>query len=128
VTGVDFDIGVMEEFTRCDPEVWQEVVVPILGVNNTSILAISTPLGEDNWYTSLLTRKNETGDALFNVKQFTLVCDDCKKAGVSENCQHRMDLLPPWKSQTRQKLVKFLLNDSTNMYLSEAMGEIAGIF
>ena len=63
--GVGCDIGIMEvshalrrwtrahraiqEFTRCDPAVWQEVVIPLLGVNGTSIVAISTPLGEDNW-------------------------------------------------------------------------------
>ena len=35
----------MEEFTRVDPAVWQEVVVPLLGVNGTAIVAISTPLG-----------------------------------------------------------------------------------
>ena len=43
--GVGCDIGIMEEFTRVDPAVWQEVVVPLLGVNGTAIVAISTPLG-----------------------------------------------------------------------------------
>ena len=57
--------------------------------------------------------------------QYSLVCPDCKRKGVAAQCAHRMDLLPPWKSEGRQKLVKFLLGNSEDMFLTEAMGEIA---
>ena len=40
-----FGVVGTQEFTRVDPAVWQEVVVPLLGVNGTAIVAISTPLG-----------------------------------------------------------------------------------
>ena len=33
--------------------------------------------------------------------------------------------MPPWKSESRQRLVKFLLSDSSDLYLTEAMGEIS---
>ena len=72
--GVGCDIGIMEEFTRCDPAVWQEVVIPLLGVNGTSIVAISTPLGEDNWYSDLIQKRRDDGTQLFNVIQYSLVC------------------------------------------------------
>lgn len=123
--GVGCDIGIMEEFTRCDPAVWQEVVVPLLGVNGTAIVAISTPLGEDNWYTSLIQKKTEDGERLFNVVQYSLVCDECRRKGIATECSHMIDLLPPWKSESRQRLVKFLLSDSSDLYLTEAMGEIS---
>lgn len=123
--GVGCDVGIMEEFTRCDPAVWQEVVVPLLGVNNTAIVAISTPLGEDNFYTGLINKRTENGDRLFNVIQFSLVCDACRAKGIATECQHKADILPPWKSQSRQRLVKFLLADSSDLFITEAMGEIA---
>lgn len=123
--GVGCDIGIMEEFTRCDPAVWQEVVVPLLGVNGTAIVAISTPLGEDNWYTGLIQKKTEDGERLFNVVQYSLVCDECRKKDLATECQHKIELLPPWKSESRQRLVKFLLSDSSDLYLTEAMGEIS---
>lgn len=103
----------------------QEVVVPLLGVSGTAIVAISTPLGEDNWYTGLITRKTEDGEKLFNVVQYSLVCDECKAKGIATECQHKTDLLPPWKSESRQRLVKFLLSDSSDLYLTEAMGMIS---
>jgi hypothetical protein len=105
--------------------VWQEVVIPLLGVNGTSIVAISTPLGEDNWYSELIQKKMDDGSQLFNVIQYSLVCPECRKKGISAQCAHRMDLLPPWKSESRQKLVKFLLGGSEDMFLTEAMGEIS---
>ena len=123
--GVGCDIGIMEEFTRCDPAVWQEVVIPLLGVNGTSIVAISTPLGEDNWYSDLIQKRRDDGTQLFNVIQYSLVCAECRRKGISSQCAHRMDLLPPWKSEGRQKLVKFLLGNSEDMFLTEAMGEIS---
>lgn len=123
--GVGCDIAIMEEFTRCDPAVWQEVVVPLLGVNGTAVVAISTPLGEDNWYTGLIQKKTEDGERLFNVVQYSLVCDACRKKGIATECQHKIELLPPWKSESRQRLVKFLLSDSQDLYLTEAMGEIS---
>ena len=104
---------------------WQEVVIPLLGVNGTSIVAISTPLGEDNWYSELIQKKMDDGSQLFNVIQYSLVCPECRRKGQSAQCAHRMDLLPPWKSESRQKLVKFLLGGSEDMFLTEAMGEIA---
>lgn len=103
----------------------QEVVVPLLGVNGTAIVAISTPLGEDNWYTSLIQKKTEDGERLFNVVQYSLVCDECRKKDLATECQHKIELLPPWKSESRQRLVKFLLSDSSDLYLTEAMGEIS---
>ena len=53
---------------------WQEVVIPLLGVNGTSIVAISTPLGEDNWYSELIQSRMDDGSQLFNVIQYSLVC------------------------------------------------------
>ena len=103
----------------------QEVVVPLLGVNGTAIVAISTPLGEDNWYTGLIQKKTEDGERLFNVVQYSLVCDECRKKDLATECQHKIELLPPWKSESRQRLVKFLLSDSSDLYLTEAMGEIS---
>lgn len=67
----------------------------------------------------------DDGSQLFNVIQYSLVCPECRRKGQSAQCAHRMDLLPPWKSESRQKLVKFLLGGSEDMFLTEAMGEIA---
>lgn len=57
--------------------------------------------------------------------QYSLVCDECKKKGIATECQHKINLLPPWKSESRQRLVKFLLGNSQDMFLTEAMGEVA---
>lgn len=120
--GVTANIVLMEELTQVNVEVWEEVVVPLLGVNGTSIVAITTPLGQDNYYTDLLQKIDpETEQMQWNLIQFTLVCEKCREQGISEKCSHNKSLMPQWKSGTRQKLVRSLLDDGK--FLTEAMGE-----
>ena len=41
------------------------IVVPLLGVQNTSVLAISTPLDSDNYYSKITQLKDENKRPLF---------------------------------------------------------------
>ena len=48
--GVGGKIIILEEASRLDEAVFTEVVVPLFGVRDTVVLAISTPLDGDNYY------------------------------------------------------------------------------
>ena len=100
----------MEEASRLDTAVFYEVVVPLLGVSNTAVLGISTPLGEDNYYSQITMLKDESKRPLFKSLSIQLICDACRENDKDAlSCVHRLDLLPQWKSQGRQEKVKRIM-------------------
>lgn len=121
--GVSAKVIVMEEASRLSTDVFYEVVVPLLGVNNTAVLGISTPLGEDNYYSALTNLKDENERPLFRSMSVELVCPVCRKKDENQiSCVHRMDVLPPWKSQNRQEKVRRIMSSCPELFMQEAMG------
>lgn len=121
--GVSAKVIVMEEASRLSTDVFYEVVVPLLGVNNTAVLGISTPLGEDNYYSALTNLKDENERPLFRSLSVELVCPVCRKKDENQmSCVHRMDVLPPWKSQNRQEKVRRIMSSCPELFMQEAMG------
>ena len=51
----------LEEASRLDQAVFQEVIVPLLGVKDTAVLGISTPLDDTNFYSQMTEMKQEDG-------------------------------------------------------------------
>ena len=48
--GCTADVIILEEAAHMNPDVFRQVVVPLMGVGGTAILAISTPDDEFNYY------------------------------------------------------------------------------
>lgn len=118
--GVGGKIIILEEASRLDKDVFTEVIVPLLGVKNTTLLAISTPLGDENYYSAMLKMKRPNGVPLFNTVEVRLMCQKCKEEGKTE-CPHS-DGLPPWKTGDRQKLVQQLMENDKAMFMREQLG------
>jgi len=113
--GVGGKVIVLEEASRLDQAVFQEVVVPLLGVRDTALIGISTPLDANNFYSELVESKKPDGDPLFNVVTIRLLCDACEKAGKTE-CPHNTDI-PPWKSSERQVFLPACIIYALGMYV-----------
>ena len=107
--GVGGKVLILEEASRLNQQVFEEVVVPLLGVRDTAVLAISTPLEESNFYSEMVNMKKDDGVPLFNVIKVS-----------AEN----PDDLPPWKTEARQGLVKKLLSHNMEMFQREQLGII----
>ncbi len=120
--GVGGSILILEELTQIKIEYYFEVILPLMTVDLTTILAITTPKGEDNAHTREFLRQKSNKEKIFNILEFSLVCDECKKNGESIECQHNMHKLPPWKSHLRQRLLKILMADVPRMYEQEGLG------
>ncbi|KAK3234673.1 hypothetical protein CYMTET_55223 [Cymbomonas tetramitiformis] len=83
--GVGAKVIILEEASRLDEAVFTEVIVPLLNVRNTALLAISTPLDENNFYSTLLNMKDPiTTGPMFNVLEIKLICDVCAKKGIKD--------------------------------------------
>jgi hypothetical protein len=74
------------------PDVFYQVVVPLLGVKNTALLAISTPEGPFNYYTLLMEQKDQYGQDLFFIIRLGLICKACERSGAA--CTHRLHMNP----------------------------------
>ena len=114
---------ILEEASRLDEAVFTEVCLPLLGVSNTSLLAISTPLEENNFFSQLLLAKKPNGAPLFKNITIELVCAACREA-KSLDCPHMAAKLPSWKSAARGELVKTLMENNKDMWLREQAGVI----
>jgi hypothetical protein len=79
--GCTADVVIMEEAAHMDKRVFNEVVVPLFGVINTAVLAISSPDDDQNYYSELLELKTSTGETFFKVIKIGLACDSCFDAG-----------------------------------------------
>ena len=120
--GVGGKIIILEEASRLDPAVFSEVITPLLGVKDTTLIGISTPLDSSNFYSVLLEKKKPSGQPLFKTLNITLVCPACRLLGELE-CLHASQL-PKWKSGVRGELVKSLMEGDTEMFLRENAGVI----
>eukprot|EP00854_Cymbomonas_tetramitiformis_P023173 gene23173-28045_t len=126
--GVGAKVIILEEASRLDEAVFTEVIVPLLNVRNTAMLAISTPLDENNFYSTLLNMKDPiTAGPMFNVVEIKLICDVCAQKGIKDVCPHRRELIPPWKNDHRRELMtKALFEGQPRMYMQEQLGIPSG--
>ena len=85
------DVLWLEEAAFMPPSLFFEVVLPLLEVDKTSMLAISTPSpeGNMNFYTTMMDSKDpNTGKPMFKVLKVGLACDACQAAGIASECTH----------------------------------------
>lgn len=122
--GFTAHIIIMEEAAYMKTDLFAQVVAPAMGVNNTVILAISTPASDTNYYSRLMEYKKPDGTSLFNTIRIGLACDQCIEQGVSDTCQHELHKQPPWKSQTRMDILQSILSEDD--FAREVMGLIRG--
>jgi len=118
-------ILILEEAAYIDSALISEVVVPMLSVQNTVLLCISTLLEASNSYSKFFQMKLPSGEPVFEQSQVQLVCDACKLTKHPEMCTHMTHLLPRWLSSSKMETVRALLEDDPAMMMRESMGVAA---
>lgn len=106
----------------CDPGLVSEVIVPLLSMQESVLLCISTLLDGSNHYSKMFELTGEDGQPLFRQIAITLVCDDCKKTEHPERCTHKLASLPRWISSQKVETVRTLLSEDPAMLLRETLG------
>lgn len=122
--GVGGDILFLEEAAFMSMDVFYEIVTPLLEMQTTSLIAISTPQDSTNFYSELFDLKGGDGEALFNTIKVSLICDVCMEGEHPERCTHRSHLLPPWKSKAKLAMVREIYGDQTDLLQRESLGAI----
>jgi hypothetical protein len=108
--------------TACCRRLISEVIIPLLSMQSSCLLCISTLLQSSNHYSKMMTMKDFTGADLFENISITLVCDECLKTAHPEKCRHKQAEMPRWLSSKKMEVVRSLLADDPAMLLRESMG------
>lgn len=108
-----------------DLHVFHEVVVPLVGMEDTVVIMISTPVDSFNFFTKLILAKDKQGLSLFLVADMVLSCDRCINSGRTIHCTHRLKFLPPWKSKDKQDVMEMILKDQQTIMARENFGVIS---
>lgn len=64
----------VQEAAYCDPGLVSEVVVPLLSMQQSVLLCISTILDSGNHYTKMMELVDDFGNTVFETIKITLVC------------------------------------------------------
>ena len=123
--GVSADMIYLEEAAFIPQSVFFEVIVPLLEVENTGMIAISTPQDSLNLYSELFELKDEKGQPLFDQIKLSLACEKCQREGRAASCTHNRHLIPPWKSNRSNDMVRAIYGARTDLMERESLGVIS---
>lgn len=117
---------IIDEAAFIDQGLFYEVILPMMLQDNVALLAVSTALDENNYYSELTSLTDGAGNPVFVVKHLVLSCAKCI-AAKREGCPHIVRDSPPWKSEAKQELLEQIYGESrrTTM-LRETQGAVAG--
>jgi len=103
--GCTFDVGILEECCFMDKNIFFKIVAPVMSVEDTAVLAISTPEDEFNYTNELMSL------GIFRELYLGKPCTACEEAGIE--CPHRRSKLklPPWRSWNRQNKLELMIKD-----------------
>ena len=95
---------IIDEAAYINKQLYDETIRALTNMRDCGLIAISTPLGPDNFISMLIDMTNPDGTPFYNVLHLTTVCDKCKLLPtVSERSACTHTWLPSWKSQGKQE-------------------------
>lgn len=120
--GLGPNLLILEEAAFVIEATIKAVVVPVMIVNKTCVVAISTLSPDANNFFNRSIKRN-----LLKVFSVELICDKCKlkKDKKMEACVHREDLRPPWHTIKLDARIRELMNDD-EIFERETLGIIPG--
>jgi hypothetical protein len=79
--GTGADVIIIDEAAHIDHKLFFKTIIPILSMKNTSLLCLSSPEGDSNYYSALMNLKREDNpkESFFNVIECFRICKNCMK-------------------------------------------------
>lgn len=116
---------ILEEAAYIDRSMFFDVVAPLMLVEKTAVMAISSPSDEFNYYSTLLELKRPDGTFLFEQIRLGLACQTCMDNGEGAACTHMTHIIPPWLSSARSEQARLLYKADQASFEREVQGRIA---
>jgi hypothetical protein len=122
--GVGGDVLYLEEAAFLSEEVFGQVIIPLLEMDTTALIAISTPQDDLNFYSKMFEMKDKKGEYFFNTIKIGLICAKCQLSDNPTACTHMKDAIPPWKSAEKLEMVSALYGVKKDLMARESMGVV----
>jgi rubredoxin len=127
VRGIGADLIICEEAAFMNELLVKRIIIPILGMENTAIVCITTRSNEPYGFFEAMINKpldDIEGGTVFKQYNYDFVCDPCKAMGMEamETCKHQAAKRPSFQSDRNHKLIRILLEDNKADLLRETMG------
>jgi len=93
--------AIFDEIAFVTPDFWYQFAYPLLQVGRRVFTCATTPPHFGSFFSLFVEsvrKANAKGDNFFRLINHSLVCGECEKADIAEECAHRLFLVPPWKS------------------------------
>jgi hypothetical protein len=120
--GITADVIVLEEAAFIEGDLFFDTVLPLMGVNKTAIIGISTPpKSHMNYFLQMFELKDKAGEPLFEIVKLRLLCDDCI-AKNKDDCPHIREEAPPWKSKRREERTRVVYQADMERFNREVRG------
>jgi hypothetical protein len=117
---------IIDEAAHIDHRLFFKTIIPILSMKNTSLLCLSSPEGDSNYYSALMNLKRDdgSGESFFNVIECFQICKNCRKLERVKQiqCTH-VKSTAHWLSSRKIKELKTLYKASPE----DAIREFGGI-
>jgi hypothetical protein len=111
----------LEEAAFINPAMFFGTIVPLMGMDNTVVIGISSPDDEFNYFSKLLELKRpDQKTPLFLTIQITQACEACQKE--RKLCRHNEALLPPWRTAERQAMIAQIMKADPLLFEREMLG------
>lgn len=123
--GTGADVIIIDEAAHIDPKLFFKTILPILAMKNTSLMCLSSPEGDDNYYSQLMNLKDEeSGEPFFQVINCFQICPRCLKLEREKQikCTH-VKSSAHWLSSRKTKKLKMLYKANPE----DAIREFGGI-
>jgi len=117
----------MEEAAYMDQAVLYEVIVPLLEVDKTALICISTLVDSYNFFSDFCNLKTEDGKHVFIVVNISMICENCKRLPVENQvkCTHMEKNRPAWKERGKLDMImQTFYKDNISLLKRESMGDI----
>lgn len=119
---------ILEEAAYIDRSMFFDVVAPLMLVEKTAVMAISSPSDEFNYYSTLLELRRPDGTFLFKQIRLGLACQACMDNGEGASCTHMQHIIPPWLSVARSEQARLLYKADQASFEREVQGRIASSY
>jgi hypothetical protein len=115
----------LDEAAHIDPNLFYKTIAPILQLKNTSLLALSSPEGNENYYSQLMNLKDKYDRPWFKVINKKFVCDECAKGDRTKQlaCDH-VPKTEHWISEEKSDRLSVLYGHMEGVGLREMKGMV----
>ena len=123
VRGTTAQFFFADEANFMDMDIFFKVIFPLVQVSGTILLCASSPNSSTVGPSATLwNAKMPNGELCVHKICITLVCEACKKRGIT-TCPHNQHVLPPWHNAGIRTVIKRLYESAGDAYRQEILGD-----